>query len=207
MAKTFSEDKGKVKFRFVEFELEGLNSTIEESIQNIVNSMSRGATPQFRAVSSTKPLIQGPAGAGENGHAETEFQPQDGEIEQDDSGEEVRSPSPKGPRHYTMPKFLSTLDLDSGNPSFKTFAEQQNPKSDNRKYIVIAAWLKKNRNIDVVSTDHIYTCNQKMGWKTQRDVGQPFRQLRKKSYFEAGGRNQWIITHVGLDQLNSAEVE
>jgi hypothetical protein len=46
-----------------------------------------------------------------------------------------------------------------------------------------------------------------MGWKTQKDVGQPFRYMRKRSYFEAAGRNQWKITHIGLDQLNATEEE
>jgi len=90
---------------------------------------------------------------------------------------------------------------------FKAYAEQQAPKSDNRKYIVIAAWFKKHRDQDVVTTDHIFTCNQKMGWKTQKDVGQPFRYMRKRSYFEAAGRNPQKITHIGLDQLNATEEE
>lgn len=106
-----------------------------------------------------------------------------------------------------MPKFLSELNLDSGDMPFKTFAEQHAPKSDNRKYVVIAAWLKKYRDADTISTDHIYTCNQKLGWRSQKDVGQPFRSMKQKSYFEPAGRNQWKITHIGLDLLKTTEEE
>jgi hypothetical protein len=145
----------------------------------------------------------------ENGHLEVEPEPQDTEAaETEEQLEETKTPRSREPRRYTQPKFLSELDLDSGSLSFKDFAEQQGPKSDNRKYLVIAAWLKKNLNIDVISPDHVYTCNQKMSWRTQKDVGQPFRYMsKKKSYFEAAGRNQWRLTHVGLDQLNAAEEE
>lgn len=207
MAKNPPEDKGKVKFRFVEFELEGLNSTIEESIKSIVQSMNRGSTTPYRIMSVSKPVTK-VLPAGENGHLEVEPEPQDMEgAEIEEQFEETKTQQSKEPRRYTQPKFLSDLDLDSGSPSFKEFAEQQAPKSNSRKYLVIAAWLKKNRNTDVISPDHIYTCNQKMGWKTLKDVGQPFRYMKRKSFFDTPGRNQWKLTHIGLDQLNTAEEE
>jgi hypothetical protein len=210
------EDKGKVKFRFVEFELEGLNSTIEESIKSIVHSMNRGSLPPARTISpspkTANPTILPPGK--DNGDAEVVTQPeyvQDIESAEEETAEEVPTSRPGASkttlRRYPIPEFLSALDLDTGNPSFKAFAEEQGPKSDNRKYLVVAAWLKKNRSLDVITTDHIYTCNQKMGWKTQKDVGQPFRYMKKKSYFETAGRNQWRITHIGLDQLESPESE
>ena len=206
------EEKGKVKFRFVEFELEGLNSTIEESIKNIVQSMSRTSTMPARTLTTrrTTPAAL-PPGNGD-GHLdldpEREATLEEETAEEQTAEEQAAEPArPKTPRKYTVPTFLSALDLDSGDMPFKAFAEQQASKSDNRKYIVIATWFKRYRDLEVVTTDHIYTCNQKMGWKTQRDVGQPFRYMRKKSYFDVAGRNQWKITHVGLDQLNTAEEE
>ena len=39
------EDKGKVKFRFVEFELEeGSNATLEESMRQIAAAVTRGSS-------------------------------------------------------------------------------------------------------------------------------------------------------------------
>jgi hypothetical protein len=203
------DDKGKVKFRFVEFELEGLNSTIEESIKNIVHSMSRSSTIPTRVLPAKPAIPAALPHAGGEGHENLDPE-QEGALEPEtaEEGTEASAPSrPKNPRRYTAPKFLSDLDLDSGDMPFKAFVEQQAPKSDTRKYIVIAAWLKKHRATDTISTDHIYTCNQKMGWKTQKDVGQPFRDMKKKSYFDPVGRNQWKITHIGLDLLNTVSEE
>ena len=208
MAKMHIEDKGKVKFRFVEFELEGLNSTIEESIKNIVHAMSRG-TGTVQRVLPQKPASHSVLPGNGNADAAPTMDEEVAETGIEETVEEPNVNSGSGPklRRYTQPDFLSNLDLDSGPLPFKTYAEQQNPKSDNRKYLVIAAWLKKNRNLEVISTDHVYTCNQKMGWRTQKDVGQPFRYMKKKSYFDPVGRNQWKLTHIGLDQLNLAEEE
>lgn len=203
------DDKGKVKFRFVEFELEGLNSTIEESVKNIVHSLSRTSTIPTRVLSAKPAASAGLPPDDKGGHEDLEPE-MEAIREMDTSNDNGHLSAParsKASRRYTDPKFLSNLDLDSGEMPFKTFAEQQAPKSDNRKYIVIAAWLKKHRDMDTVSPDHIYTCNQKMAWKTQKDVGQPFRYMKKKSYFETAGRNQWKITHIGLDLLNAAEEE
>jgi hypothetical protein len=203
------EEKGKVKFRFVEFELEGLNSTIEESIKNIVHSMSRSSTIPARTLLPRPTTLAALPPANGDGHSDLDPE-QEAVLEAATEEQEPQAPAlarPKTPRRYAVPTFLSDVDLDSGDMPFKTFAEQQAPKSDNRRYIAIAAWFKKRRDIDTISTDHIYTCNQKMGWKTQKDVGGPFRYMKKKSYFDAVGRNQWKITHIGLDQLNKAEEE
>jgi hypothetical protein len=203
------DDKGKVKFRFVEFELEGLNSTIEESIKNIVHSMSRSSTIPTRVLSA-KPAVSAALPQADGNGNENLDPEQEGALEAESAEDGVQASAPGRPknlRRYTVPNFLSDLDLDSGDVPFKAFVEQQTPNSDNRRYIVIAAWLKKHRATDTISTDHIYTCNQKMGWKTQKDVGQPFRCMKKQSYFDPAGRNQWKITHIGLDLLNTAKKE
>ena len=49
--------KGKVKFRFVEFELEGSNATLQESLRNIAASITRGShgTPTARTLDMRLP--------------------------------------------------------------------------------------------------------------------------------------------------------
>lgn len=212
MGKIQVDDKGKVKFRFIEFELEGLNSTIEESIKNIVHSMNRGGPTAQRQLpsraGSTSQSVMPHNGASEGADVPLELDSQlDLELEESSQESKTAGGSSSKLRRYTQPTFLNDLDLDSGATPFKTYAEKQNPKSDNRRYLVIAGWLKKQRNLDVISPDHVYTCNQKMGWRTQKDVGQPFRYMKRKSYFDAPGRNQWKLTHIGLDQLDKPEEE
>src|SRR5580658_3949057 len=124
MAKINVEDKGKVKFRFVEFELEGLNSTIEESIKSIVHSMNRGSETLQRMLpqKSASPLVL-PSNGNTDGAPYLEEEPVDSEAGvPDDESKSSSSPSAGSKlRRYTQPKFLSNLDLDSGPLPLKTF--------------------------------------------------------------------------------------
>src|ERR1022692_2329623 len=124
MAKNTAEDKGKVKFRFVEFELEGLNSTIEEGIKSIVHSMSRSSGTPVRVISGSKsPAQLGAEPSAGNGHDELEPEVLATDLEAEESAEETKNSRATKSRRYTVPKFLSEIDLDSGDPSFKAFAE------------------------------------------------------------------------------------
>src|SRR5580692_6348226 len=80
MPKQPPDDKGKVKFRFVEFELEGLNSTIEESIKTIVQSMNRGSSAPARVITTHKPPAQ-ITSAPESGNGHSDIQPEELEVE------------------------------------------------------------------------------------------------------------------------------
>jgi uncharacterized protein YjhX (UPF0386 family) len=42
-----------------------------------------------------------------------------------------------------------------------------------------------------------------MNWTSQKDVGQPFRQMKRKGLFENTGKGQWEITHIGLDRVKT----
>ncbi len=119
-----ADAKGKVKFRFVEFELEGLNSTIEESIKNIVHSMSRSSTVTTHVLPAKPAVPAALTPADGDGH-ENLGSEREAALETDTAEEDVQASAPAGrknPRRYTVPKLLSDLDLDSGDMPFKTFA-------------------------------------------------------------------------------------
>ncbi|MGB9379526.1 hypothetical protein [Candidatus Binatus sp.] len=112
------EERGKVRLRFVEFELEGLSSTIEESIKSLVGSMNRanGGTlaSQHRADGSLKSAKVVASNGDEDSGGAVQ-----GNLELDIDSESLRSDEssparPKAPTHYTQPKFLKELDLDGG---------------------------------------------------------------------------------------------
>ena len=201
------EERGKVRLRFVEVELEGLSSTIEESIKSVVSSMNRSTvgsvpTPQRINGSPHNPKIL--SANGDGGSEEAAQGSLDFDTSSDDSqGDESAPTRPKGPTRYTQPKFLKDLDLDSGEKPFRDYATEHSPDTDNHRYLVIASWLKLYRNIDSITIHHVYTCFQKMNWTSQKDVGQPFRQMKRKSLFENSEKGQWEITHIGLDRVKT----
>jgi uncharacterized protein YjhX (UPF0386 family) len=208
---TRGEERGKVRLRFVEFELEGLSSTIEESIKSLVSSMNRANGGSLPNQQRTNGLPRTAKVVASNA-ADNSKEAVQGNLELDMDSDTLRteesSPDrPKTTRHYTQPEFLEDFDLDSGEKPFKTYATEIEPETDNHRYLVIAAWSKQWRNLESITNDHVYTCYQKMGWKSQRDVGQPFRKMKKASLFQSPSRGQWKITHIGLDRVKDGPVD
>jgi hypothetical protein len=201
------EERGKVRLRFVEVELEGLSSTIEEGIKSVVSAMNRTAAGPFSLQQRTNVPPQSPKVLAANGDGSLEDAVQgslDIDIGSDDSHADESTPiRQKGPTRYTQPKFLKDLDLDGGEKPFRDYAVEHHPETDNHRYLVIASWLKLHRNLDSITIHHVYTCYQKMNWPSQKDVGQPFRQMKRKSLFENSGKGQWEITHIGLDRVKT----
>jgi hypothetical protein len=205
------EERGKVRLRFVEFELEGLSSTIEESIKSLVSSMNRangGSLPnQHRA--DGLPKVPRVVASTDADNSEDAVQRN---LELDIGSDAARTDESslsraKNPRHYTQPKFLEDFELDGGEKPFKAYAAEIGPETDNHRYLVIAAWSKNFRGLESITMDHVYTCYQKMGWKSQRDVGQPFRKMKQASLFQNPSRGQWKITHIGLDRVKDGPGE
>lgn len=204
------EERGKVRLRFVEFELEGLSSTIEESIKSIVGSMNRASAGAFPISHRPNAAIPVTRMAERDGHEDSAMngsEQLETPMDNEQSAGDQLTPSTKTPRHYTQPTFLKDFDLDGGEKPFKLFAQEINPETDNHRYLVIAAWCKRYRSLASITIDHAYTCYQKMGWKSQKDVGQPFRKMKRSSLFDNPSRGQWEITHIGLDRVQHGPVD
>jgi hypothetical protein len=198
------DDRGKVKFRFVEFEMEGGSANLEQTIKNIAHAIISGNAPMRtqipqRQINQAAPPPD-PNGAGER-EVEVEHEMIDPTAADGDGTGGPQGPRTTAKRKYTAPTFLQELDLDTA-PSLKGFVDEYGPSSDNERYLVIAAWFKQHRGLDAIGIDHIYTAFQKIGRKSQKDIGQPFRwMMRNKSYFTSSQRGMFAITHIGLDEL------
>lgn len=86
--------------------------------------------------------------------------------------------------------------------SLKSFADGKDVKSQHKKYLVAAAWLKEHRDVDGVTADHIYTCFRSLGWPTNIvDFGQPLRELKVRKFFSKSDSGGYEINHLGLDYV------
>ncbi len=86
--------------------------------------------------------------------------------------------------------------------SLASFALGKDSKSQHKKFLIAAAWLKEHRGINAVTDGHIYTCFKSMGWSTNiPDFSQPLRDLKaKQQYFEKSDEG-YEINHLGLDYV------
>jgi len=200
MVRGHRDDHGRVKVRIVDFELEGSNASIQESLRSLTSALrARGEAIALPATRAPAAAFEAPSLTGEI------LEPTETLVEQTGS-ETIRPRQNAGtksrPRIYRSPDILE-LDLDSRDVSFRRFCEIKNPESDWEKYLVIASWLKKYHNVNSVTPAHVYTCYQFMGWQVPRDIPQPLRDMKsKKGWFSKGDeRGAYTINHVGENKV------
>jgi hypothetical protein len=193
------------------FQLEGSDETLQEGFRTINNAIDKLANPVVRVLppSAAKALA-----SAKNGD-ETEQEVLEAEYtDTADEGSTVPPPQEKSRERSgaswtpAQPKILD-LDLKAGSIPLREYLEQKKPSTDNRKYLLIAAWMKNNLSLDEIGIHHIYTAYRHMGWTSQKDVGSPLRSMKSQnSWFNKGKeKGMYAINHIGLDQAdrNSGE--
>jgi hypothetical protein len=200
----YKDTKGKVTF--VMFQVEGDDETLQQGFRAMEQAFQRLGAPPARVSTPSAPVsLLGRTGAATVPPAEEEDSEHEPLVDEPEAMTEVSAGErkTKGPRRYTQPKFLTDLQLTSDTLSFKDYATQKNPQTDNHKYLVVSRWLQERANIDAITIDHIFTCFQAMKWTSQKDVSQPFRVMMKNdSYYQKNGKG-WKLTHVGADAADS----
>lgn len=196
-----SGSSGKGKVTFAVFQLEGSDETLQDVLKVFEQAMNR-LSPPAPARQQLPPYTPPAIGAGQaNGVAAEDAEYV--EVDEGEAGDEATLARRSGPRKYTNPNFLSELELNTEDTPFKEFCNERDPQTVNEKYLLCAAWLTRHGGVSVFENDHIYTCFQAMHWKSQKDIGQPLRSMKKQSYFENPSRATWKITHVGLDAADA----
>jgi hypothetical protein len=196
MAKAFvkhSEGGGGGKFRFVMLEADQWKGDMGEIAQVIANLVRPAHQAQRLISASVRPENGG------NGKDASEHEPEELVLEEESPTETPRTAG-KARAKTSNPKVLADLDLDAGELSFRAFAEQKGPpKSALARYLLVAYWCKKYRDISAITQDHVYTGYKKMGWGTgSKDFIQP---LRDNARFGRGDFSppNFTINHIGED--------
>lgn len=197
------EDKGKVKMTVIHFETESDNATLQENIRAIANTLTRALAPPPRIVpqqlTSGNGAATNGAGAAHAPEADDFEDAIDAEIVSDSKKPKAKKAAASKGR---SPVALD-LDLTVGDVPLKQFMEQKKPNSDNKRYLVIAQWLKTNLNLEEVTMDHIYTGYRHMGWNVPDDAGGPLRQCKQQGWMKRGkGKGAYAINHIGEGVVN-----
>ncbi len=211
-----NSEKGRVKFRFLEFEVEGGTPAIQEGLRNIAAALSRAnGTPLKPVPSGSGRALTPKADATRSAstdqmsfeelapaEVDAEVEPSQPENDESVASQEASTGRQKTVRHHRTPTILN-IDLNAGSTPLKAFIAQKNPDTESKKYLVVAAWLKEELKIDAITTDHIYTCFRWMSWNVPDDVGSPLRGMKKQGWFRGGdAKGTFEITHVGLGKVN-----
>ena len=206
MAKNLSgpDDRAKVKFRVIEFELEGANATVESSVKNLTTVIMQ----KNGASAPPKPVLRGNGAAPVLPAAPTatEIEEPENLEEQLVSGaeEDVAESSPTRPRVPRKPPTFEVIDIDltSGEMPFTKYCEGKNLDTDWNKYLVCAEWLKEYRGLAAVTADHFYTMLRFMKWTVPGDAAAPLRAMKKQGWFTTPERGKYAINHLGENEVN-----
>ncbi|CDN46537.1 hypothetical protein [Neorhizobium galegae] len=197
MAKgTTAKTGGTSKIRFIMVEAEIADGDIGQITQAIQNALktSSPVTTQRIAGPSVKAVAR------------------EAEIDADDEVEEaevveiettVRAPRPKVQRAAKPAPEVLELDMTSGT-SLASYVHGANPKSNNKRYLLIAAWFKEHRETPAVTAAHIYTGFRTLKWPVNiPDFAQPLRDLKFAKYMTAPEKGHYAINHLGIAEVEA----
>jgi hypothetical protein len=169
-----------------------------DAVNNAISALGPVDSGNHRVVVQRTPAQIGPAATSQNGHViDAEIEEPDAEAqEQEQAAPAAAPPRPRKP--YT---FMSDFNLSpAGVPSWKEYAAQKSPQSDNDKCLIAGAWIQTHGGTNPFTGRHLFTAFRAMEWPTQADMTQPMRLLKsKKSYFENPSSGKWRLTGIGLE--------
>lgn len=195
------EDRAKVKLRVIEFELEGGNAAVENSIRQLTQALSARNGAPAKVISSGKQPKELAGGT-------VEEEPTEAEVVDDDEvdvDEAPATPAARKSRQRSKPKAPEYVhDLMDGAKleEFKEFAKQKNPTTRPQRYLVATYWLKECGGSPTVTADKMYTCFKNAGWPTNfNDWRGAFDSLVYVEDFRKVGVGEFAINPTGENKV------
>lgn len=197
------DPNGKMKVRIIEFELEGSDMSLQESLKSITSALSKPAIVQISR--SPQRLVTTKATGevvNESDEQVEDLEPLDEVDYEEGQATVLVPPATKKPRKQArvVTPNLVNIRFDDVTPKFADFVAQKDPKNDMQKYLCAAFWLKTYKETNEISVDHMYTAYKVMGWALPGVPVQPMRELaatRDKRFSKGTEKGHYAINHVG----------
>ena len=197
------------KFQFVFVNIEGDQDTLKEALRQVGTVLHHGlkpATPArtLIAVPVSKAIGNGSTAVNNDQSDVYEVLPEEptaDEIPVSPAAATAAKPK-REKKAAKVPEVLS-FDPNDADVSMGDFFSQHDTSSQFNKYLVIAAWFKRHKNVDEITVSHVYTCYQLMKWQAPDNMSQPFQDMKRlRSYFDKGGQGGWCINIVGMNEVD-----
>ncbi len=197
----------KSKMTVMLLQIEGADETIQEGFKALETALNK-IGPQIIVASNNPAILSSQQRFSQptihNSSIVAQADEQGIVVQEEcDSSDGNVGAKPLKKRYYSTPSVIADLDIGEGPQSFQDyFVKLGSPSSVNKRYLIVALWLKENRGIDEISVDHIYTVFRLMSWSVQKDVGQPLRSLKNKSFLGTGSsKKMYVINHIGSESV------
>lgn len=197
---------GHIKFRVIEFEIDGGNDTLAEGIKALTTALSKSPVTTTVVSQRALPPVATPKrttspATDVEPPAEPETEGETAELPEEEPAEATARPK-RTPATPVTPEVLSDIDFNTGKVSLKDFVAQKNPSDANEKFVTIAVWYKENHNLEEVNDDRIYTAYRFLDWVPPNDVAQTLRNIKAgKKWFDKGEtKGGYKINILGLNK-------
>lgn len=189
MAKQAARSGGTSRIRFVMFDAEVPEGEIGQLTQAMQKALL-GTTPITVQRVVAPAALKAPETNGNGSEPEVEAEADFEEPSMEAAPARAKTPRKPAPKP-------NVIDIDvTSEPALSTLVD---PKSNHKRYLMIAAWLHDHRNTPAVTADHIWTCFRHLKWPTDiLDFAQPLRELKHKQYFTTPERGKYAINQLGL---------
>jgi hypothetical protein len=204
---TSSSGSGRIKFRVIEFEVEGANDTLAEGIKALSNTLSKGSGSISTTARSLPPVVKTGAVAesvdledtGDRATQEDAMETQERDTVETTS----HASRPKRSATPPTPTILSDIDLNAGKTSLKDYISQKTPSGAYQIYATIAVWYKENHSLDEVNANRIYTAYRFLEMVPPNDVPAGLRRLKFDGWFDKGGtKGAYKVNIVGINKVH-----
>lgn len=126
----------------------------------------------------------------------------DAEEPGQEENEEAAPRTPRAKAKLPLPKYLHDLNMAGNGKAFKQFAEETAPKSQMKRYLAAAYWLKEHGGSPTINTDKVYTCFKTAGWPVGiSDWDANFRSAVKLDTMRRVSPGEYAITPLGESKL------
>jgi hypothetical protein len=199
------DDRAKVKLRVIEFELEGANASVENSIRQLTNALAT-RNGNTKPIAPAKPAKELSGGTPEDEVLDAE------PVEEESEGEpEAPAQSPKAPARTKSkpkpPEYLPNMLNKEQLEAFKEFAKTKTGASSrNQQYLVSAFWVKEHGGHPTVTQDKIFTLFKTAGWSVGfSNWRAPFDNLVHTSHMRKVGVGEFAILPPGEDEVSKMQ--
>jgi hypothetical protein len=199
--KSNAKTSGTSRIRFIMVDAEIADDQIQ-SVTQAITSALRGPNTVTKRIPAPAPPLNGSNGLAEHEEPDLFDTVADADDGADALDVTLAAPKKKAQRRVA-PKPTVIPIVTDGDPPLSSLVD---PKSNHRRYLMIAAWLHDHRETPVITQDHIYSCYRLLGWPTDiLDFAQPLRELKHKQYFTSPERGKYAINQLGLQKAKEAE--
>ncbi|WP_311243924.1 hypothetical protein [Microbacterium sp. WCS2018Hpa-23] len=117
-------------------------------------------------------------------------------------------PTPRARKNGSKPGKSASNDLSidlfpEGKTSFKDFAAEKAPSTNNERYAVAVYWILRVAELEAATVAQVMSCFMVADWRLPNDSGNGASKSRVAGYLSSGSSEDLKLSSIGLNLVKS----